>query len=108
MEEFSNAVVEERDLVTEKLRMKESEIEQERILREELNERLKELQNKVTESSDDSLPCSMFLHSTLTDYLDDFHFSLLHPNTISTLLLLLLFSAACSSSSSSCSSSFLI
>lgn len=48
MEEFSNAVVEERDLVTEKLRMKESEIEQERILREELNERLKELQNKVT------------------------------------------------------------
>ena len=57
MEEFSNAVVEERDLVTEKLRMKESEIEQERILREELNERLKELQNKVTESSDDSFPC---------------------------------------------------
>ena len=47
MEEFSNAVVEERDRVTEKLRMKESEIEQERVLREELNERLKELQNKV-------------------------------------------------------------
>ena len=65
MEEFSNAVVEERDLVTEKLRMKESEIEQERILREELNERLKELQNKVTESSDDLFPSSMLLNSTL-------------------------------------------
>lgn len=47
MEEFSQAVVEERDLVNEKLKMKESEIEQERILRMELCERLKELQNKV-------------------------------------------------------------
>ena len=61
MEEFSNAVVEERDLVTEKLRMKESEIEQERILREELNERLKELQNKVTWSSDFFIPWSIFI-----------------------------------------------
>ena len=61
MEEFSNAVVEERDLVTEKLRMKESEIEQERILREELNERLKELQNKVTWSSDVFIPWSIFI-----------------------------------------------
>lgn len=51
MEEFSQAVVEERDLVNEKLKMKESEIEQERILRMELCERLKELQNKVNQST---------------------------------------------------------
>ena len=47
MEEFSNAVLEERDLVNEQLRLKESEIDQERMLRKELNERLTELQNKV-------------------------------------------------------------
>ena len=41
--------------------MKESEIEQERILREELNERLKELQNKVTWSSDVFIPWSIFI-----------------------------------------------
>ena len=47
MEEFSNAVLEERDLVNEQLRLKESEIDQERLLRKELSERLKELQNKI-------------------------------------------------------------
>ena len=76
MEEFSNAVVEERDRVTEKLRMKESEIEQERVLREELNERLKELQNKVIQIFNlfkikvcfiFSLSCS-YLPSTLFDF----------------------------------------
>ena len=76
MEEFSNAVVEERDRVTEKLRMKESEIEQERVLREELNERLKELQNKVIQFFNlfnikvcfiFSLSCS-YLPSTLFDF----------------------------------------
>lgn len=76
MEEFSNAVVEERDRVTEKLRMKESEIEQERVLREELNERLKELQNKVIQIFNlfnikvcfiFSLSCS-YLPSTLFEF----------------------------------------
>ena len=76
MEEFSNAVVEERDRVTEKLRMKESEIEQERVLREELNERLKELQNKVIQFFNlfnikvcfiFSLSCS-YLPSTLFEF----------------------------------------
>lgn len=47
MEEFSQAVLEERDSINEKLLLKEAEIEQERILRIELNDRLHELQNKV-------------------------------------------------------------
>ena len=47
MEEFSQAVLEERDSINEQLRLKEVEVEQERILRIELNNRLHELQNKV-------------------------------------------------------------
>ena len=47
MEEFSQAVLDERDSINEQLRLKEAEIEQERILRIELNNRLHELQNKV-------------------------------------------------------------
>jgi hypothetical protein len=47
MEEFSQAVLEERDSINEKLLLKEAEIEQERVLRTELNDRLHELQNKV-------------------------------------------------------------
>ena len=47
MEEYSQAVLEERDLINEQLQLKEAEIEQERILRIELNDRLQELQKKV-------------------------------------------------------------
>lgn len=47
MEEFSQAVLEERDSINEQLLLKEAEIEKERILRIELNDRLHELQNKV-------------------------------------------------------------
>ena len=49
MEEYSQAVLEERDSINEQLQLKEAEIEQERILRIELNDRLQELQNKVKE-----------------------------------------------------------
>jgi hypothetical protein len=54
MEEFSQAVRDERDsvaverdLVTKQLRQKEDEIEKERCLRLELNQRLLELQQRV-------------------------------------------------------------
>lgn len=47
MEEYSQAVLEERDSINEQLLLKEAEIEQERILRIELNDRLQELQKKV-------------------------------------------------------------
>ena len=66
MEEFSQAVVEERDLVNEKLKMKESEVEQERILRMELCDRLKELQNKVSYyNTEPSETITVLCYSTL-------------------------------------------
>jgi hypothetical protein len=75
MEEFSQAVVEERDLVNEKLKMKESEIEQERILRMELCERLKELQNKVCIAASHANLFSVFTISSLSHITSFHHYS---------------------------------
>ena len=47
LEEFSAAVVEERDYVSAQLKQKETEIEQEKRLRQELMDRLTALQQHV-------------------------------------------------------------
>ncbi len=48
LEEYSQAIAEERDYVSEQLKDMESEVEKERKLREELSRRLARLQSKVS------------------------------------------------------------
>lgn len=58
LEEYSQAVAEERDLVAAQLKEKESEIEKERRMKEELLERLAMLEHHV---SCNSLYCSLII-----------------------------------------------